>query len=429
MHQKFCYGIAMHTTTRWLSLLIGLIIIGMGAIWLLSPHGTDLRAVSGLGTPDVPPPITRVSQSVTFADDSTAVLDVAEGFDIAVAAEDLGKARFMTMSPDGRIFMPDMIDYNLSHEGRVLILSDFNEETLRFDTIETYLSNLRGPNNVVFYTDEAGDTWLYLTLTEALVRYPYEAGDTSPSGPREIVYRFPNAASPNADGVVWHITRTLEVHDGTFYIGVGSGCNSCEQPLDEERAVIIAMDPDGKNSRVYVEGFKNAVGLGFVGDQMYATENGTDHLGDDAPNDGMYKVVEGEHYGWPYCYQSEGTKVFDTTRTWEREPVDCADSPLYFSAFDAHSAPLGFAHFARGAHKTLENSFLVALQGSWEPEIGTGYQVMRVAMDGSQEVFIDGFMDAEGERVGRPVDILPTGPGSFFLTDDFNGRMYYVYAS
>jgi glucose/arabinose dehydrogenase len=142
----------------------------------------------------------------------------------------------------------------------------------------------------------------------------------------------------------------------------------------------------------------------------------------------MYAIEEGAHYGWPYCYQSEGAKVFDTSRTWEREPIDCADSPLYFSEFDAHAAPLGFAHFASGSHETLENSFLVALQGSWDPEIGTGYQVMRVAMDGSQEVFIDGFQAEDGERIGRPVDILPASPRSFFLTDDFNGRMYYVYA-
>lgn len=408
-------------------LFIGLALLFGGIVWI-SDFDPKSRELSFTTMNTAADPITLVPQTVVFADGSEAALQVAEGFEIAVVAEDLGKARFMTMSPEGRIFMPDMIDYNLSHQGRVLILSDFDEETRRFARVDTYLTGLRGPNNIVFYTDADGKTWLYLTLTEALVRYPYVAGDTSPSGPREVVYRFPNVVSPTTDGAVWHITRTLEVKDGTFYIGIGSGCNSCEQPEGEVRAVIVSMDSDGEHVRTIADGFKNAVGLGFVDGELYATENGTDHLGNDAPNDGMYKIEEGKHYGWPYCYQSDGVKLFDGSREWTRAPIDCATSPVYFSEFGAHAAPLGFAYFDAGAHRLLRNSFLVALQGSWDPGIGTGYQVVRVARDGTQATFIDGFQDGSGERIGRPVDILPVGGDAFFLTEDFNGRMYYVYA-
>jgi glucose/arabinose dehydrogenase len=157
-------------------------------------------------------------------------------------------------------------------------------------------------------------------------------------------------------------------------------------------------------------------------------ENGVDHLGNDAPNDVMYRVEEGRHYGWPYCYESDGEKLADTTQVWEREPLSCAEVPLSFSAFEPHSAPLGFSYFEE-AHPALEGAFIVALQGSWVPEIGGGYQLMRVSKEGAQEVFMDGFLTEAKERVGRPVGILQASEDSFFVTDDYAGKLYYIYAA
>src|SRR3989344_136211 len=186
------------------------------------------------------------------------------------------------------------------------------------------------------------------------------------------------------------------------------------------------MDPDGKNSRVYADGIKNAVGLVWANGSLYATENGVDHLGKEDPDDLMYKITEGEHYGWPYCYESNGGKVEDTTQTWKGEPRVCKDVPLSFAAFEPHSAPLGLAYFEK-ARDLLSGSFLVALHGSFRPEIGNGYQLMRVSKDGKQEVFMDGFLDGEGERTARAVDILQKDESSFFMTDDFGGRLFYIY--
>jgi glucose/arabinose dehydrogenase len=112
---------------------------------------------------------------------------------------------------------------------------------------------------------------------------------------------------------------------------------------------------------------------------------------------------------------------------WQREPVDCESVPLSFVAFDPHSAPLGLRYF-ENAHPLLEGSFLVALHGSFQRSIGNGYQIMRVSKKGVQEVFMDGFLDDEGERVARAVDILQKDEDSFFMTDDFGGRLFYIYA-
>ena len=372
-------------------------------------------------------PITLTPRTLKFSDGSTATFSLPLEFDIAVAAEGLGKARFMAMSPDGRMFVPDLVNMNLSREGKIYILSDFDADTKRFGTKETYLSGLRGPNSVAFYTDEEGTDWIYITLTDRLVRYPYQAGDTAPSGEAEVIATFPDWQSPTATGVVWHITRTILFHDDTLYVSVGSGCNVCEQPEDEVRAVILAMDPDGTNVRVYAEGIKNAVGLAMVDGVLYATENGVDHLGVEDPDDLLYRVTEGAHYGWPYCFESGGVKQADASVAWQRTPVSCEDVPRSFTAFEAHTAPLGLAYFS-DTHPTLRNSFLVALHGSFDVGIGNGYQLMRVSKEGEQSVFMEGFLDARGARVARAVDVLPVDGTSFFITDDFGGRVFYIFA-
>lgn len=403
--------------------------------WRLAIMGQHEEVILGIGkNSDIsssfsitPEPFTLTPHTVTFFNGEEAELMVPEGFSVAVSAEDLGKARFMTMSPDGRMFLPDMVDYNLSREGRVLILSDFNEETKQFEQTDTYLSNLRGPNNVAFYTDEEGSDWLYLTLTEHLLRYPYREGDTEPSGAPEVVYRFPNEQSEGADGVVWHITRTILFVDDTLFVSIGSGCNLCEEKKDEDRAVILTMNPDGTEAEVYAEGLKNAVGMEWAYDALYATENGVDHLGPDAPSDVLYRVEKGKHYGWPYCYESEGKVETDNSLEWAREPVQCALVPRALSAFSPHSAPLDIKYFNTDAHPLFKNSFLVAMQGSWDKTLGKGYSVKRVKTNGEWEVLIDGFLDKDGERVGRPVGILQHTENSFFVTDDFNGRMFYVF--
>ena len=97
----------------------------------------------------------------------------------------------------------------------------------------------------------------------------------------------------------------------------------------------------------------------------------------------------------------------------------------------------------------LKNTFLVALHGSFKPEIGAGYHIIKVSKNREQEIFMDDFLVEKDERsgwfintahahtdqltggierLGRPVDILQNDANSFFFTDDYNGRIYYVYA-
>jgi len=419
---------------------LAVVLVVGGYVWWADPFTSEYQVVDEKaevveeeGVSETPvdlPPITLASHTVVLPDGSDTEFLLAKPFSIAVAAEELGKARFMAMSPDGRMFVPDLVDYQLSHAGKLYILEDFNEETKKFETKHTYLSGLRGPNSVAFYTDEGGNDWLYVALTAHLVRYPYKAGDTEPSGEPEIILEFPNTQAPNAKSVVWHITRTILFHNDRVYIGIGSGCNSCEQPEGEIRGMVYSMNPDGSDGKVYADGLRNAVGLAWADiiggeESLYVTANGVDHLGPEAPDELMYKLTEGEHYAWPYCYETDGEMLEDNSVAWEK-PIDCKSAPHSLSAFDPHAAPLGL-HYFREGNPVLQGSFLVALHGSFEPGIKSGYQIMRVSENGEQEVFIDGFQASDGSRFGRPVDFLQKDENSFFFTDDFSGRVYYVY--
>ena len=154
------------------------------------------------------PDLELVQKTIFFENDDRATFRIAKPFEIKIAAEGLGKARFITKSPDGRIFVPDLVNYKLSHEGSIAFLEDFNEETGTFKTKKIYLSRLRGPNDILFYKDDDGYGWIYIALTAHLIRYPYKEGDDTPSGEPEIIIDFPNKQSPGEVSVVWHIARS-----------------------------------------------------------------------------------------------------------------------------------------------------------------------------------------------------------------------------
>lgn len=349
---------------------------------------------------------------------------VPEGATLNIAAEDLGKARFMAWAPDERLFVPDMVDYLLSPEGKLWVLDDFDSETGTFGSKEIFLDNLQGVNDVAFYQDEAGQDWLYVAETAHLKRYPYSAGDISPRGPAEIVTTFPAQQSPGEESVVWHITRTLEFVNDKLYISIGSGCNSCEE-LAGERAMIQVMNPDGSDARVYATGLRNSVGIEWANNRLYATANGVDHLGNEVPNEAIFEINEDEHYAWPYCYLDGDTWRADNSQSWQQD-FSCEDAPAPLAIFPPRSAPLGITYFGAQAHPLLQNSFLVALHGSFEASLMSGYEIVRITSSGETELFMDGFQLPDATRVARPVDILPVDEQSFLFTDDHGGRIYHL---
>jgi glucose/arabinose dehydrogenase len=377
---------------------------------------------------------------ITLANGQSFDLNLPDGFEIAVAMQGLKRVRFIARSPDDRIFVTDMYNKTDNSRGVVYILDRFDPATHQFKKITKYLSGLRNPNSIAFYTDRSGVEWFYLALTDRLVRYRYERGKDSPAGDPQVLATFPDYGLGYKYGG-WHLTRTVLIGgNGKLYISVGSSCNACEEK-EAVRASILEMDPDGKNQRHFARGLRNAVGLRWVNNRLYATNMGADHLGPNRPADTFYVmqpraglddgidrsdgIDTSNHFGWPFCFQAGPRVYFDPKFNPGGAKFDCTKVPHALVAFDAHSSPLGFDRF--------EDSFLVALHGSTTKRLGRGYRVVRISESragesrpGVVEDFMTGFLQSPIKINGRPCDVFSFERG-FLLTDDYSGVIYYVW--
>jgi len=373
--------------------------------------------------------------AITLQNGETFSLNVAEGFDISAAAEGLKRVRFMAKAPDGRIFVTDMYNRADNKRGTVYILGRFDEKNGHFAQPQPYLSDLRNPNSLAFHTDAEGQQWLYLALTEKLVRYKFRDGDVSPEGEPEVLATYPDYGLNYKYGG-WHLTRTIAFGQGEnrdkLYVSVGSSCNACEEK-EEIRATLSVMDANGKNAKIIGRGLRNAVGMRVVDGALYFTNMGADHLGDDAPDDTMFvadkttlQAGRETTYGWPDCYFNHGKIAKDPQFGGAANSLDCGKVPAPYATFAAHGSPLGLEYFGTDAKSpVLREHFLVALHGSGHKRLKRGYRVVRVSEKGTVEDFITGFLQ-NGVVHGRPCDILRLGSDSFLLTDDLAGLIYYV---
>jgi len=404
----------------------------------------------------------QTARTLTYAPGKSITLSLPEPFAIDVAASGLRRVRFFARSPDGRTFVTGMHDISDNRQGSVFILDGWNAQTRRFTRVVHYLDHLRNPNNVAFWTDPATrQSWIYVPLTDKLVRYRYNAGDNKPSTPPQTLIRFPGYGLNYKYGG-WHLTRTVAVAQvrgaARVFVSVGSSCNYCRE-REVLRAAIVSMDPDGRNPSLFAQGLRNAVDLHALpsldGGALFATNMGDDHLGDKLPEDTFFELDPAaqspRNFGWPTCYFAGGKAVHDPTplpslldsgaiapippegphdsvygeqknvaaagtnltagggHVAEPDPnaalghapaplASCERVPSAYTTFAAHSSPLGFEYFAKG-DSVLGGNFLVALHGASHPRIGAGYRVVRFsAADRTPRDFLSGFLTVANGR-------------------------------
>jgi glucose/arabinose dehydrogenase len=392
-----------------------------------------VAAVPSVCSAQSPPAVKLTPHAVRLTGKRPFSLLLPADFTIAPAAEGLKRVRFMAKSPDGRIFVTSMHDLSDNSEGAVYILDGFDEKRGRFARVIPYLTNLHNPNSIAFYKDAQGQDWFYLALTDRVVRYKFVGGEERPTSRPEVLATYPAYGLSYKYGG-WHLTRTIAFGPGELlYVTVGSSCNACDEK-EKIRATLSVMDVDGKNQHIVARGLRNAVGMRFVGDTLFLTNMGADHLGDNEPDDPMFSVSasalqEGKlDYGWPHCYYSGGKARTDLHFAAGASRTDCQAAPDAFAFFGAHSSPLGLDYF--GADSTaplLKGNFLVALHGASNKKLDRGYRVARVDGRGQVRDFITGFID-HGVVRGRPCDILKLSGNSFLLSDDSANVIYYVRA-
>lgn len=306
---------------------------------------------------------------------------------------------------------------------RITLLRDANGDG-RVDQRLTFLTGLNSPYGMAV----VGNTF-YVANVDSLMAYPYREGDTRITGKGRKILNLPSIPAG-------HWTRTLVAsQDGkTLYVGVGSATNIADKGLDveENRAVILSVDPATGKYNIYASGLRNPSGLAINPDNgaLWATVNERDMLGPDLVPDYMTAVEFAGFYGWPWNYWGgyEDKRV-EPARPELREYTRRPDYGL-----GAHVAPLGIS-FSRGNALGADyaHGAFVALHGSWNRDPPGGYKVVYVAFDDKQKPlakprdFLTGFLDAaKGAAHGRPVDVLVAKDGSVLVSDDVGNIVWRV---
>jgi glucose/arabinose dehydrogenase len=354
-------------------------------------------------------------------------LKVPANYHISVAAEELKRPRFFAKSPDGRLFVTGMYDRSDNSKGKIYILENWNDSSKKFEKVTPYMEELRNPNQVAFYNNN-NQWYIYIAETQQLSYYAYNAGDTRPADTAKVVAVFPDYGLSYKYGG-WHLTRSIAFSKNKLYVSVGSSCDACIEK-EEIRATITEMNPvDGSDKKIIARGIRNAVGIKWIKEELWATNMGRDNRGPDKPEEQLMKIQPGAFYGWPYYYQYKKQIIADPDFKDSTKPAWVKRPPISKWAIKAHSAPLGFDYFTGFKDSLLNNSFITALHGSTSVWRQRGNAVVQMLANGTYREIVTGFLQGatEDKRFGRPCDVLQWDNRSFFISDDKNGVIYYVW--
>ncbi|MRW92346.1 sorbosone dehydrogenase family protein [Duganella sp. FT80W] len=270
--------------------------------------------------------------------------------------------------------------------------------------------------------------YLYVADTDAVLRFPYQQGDTSISVAGTKVMDLP------AGTINHHWTKNLVASpDGKYlYATVGSNSNVAENGMDAEqgRAAIWQLEIATNKSRLYATGLRNANGMDWEPQTktLWTTVNERDELGNDLVPDYMTSVKEGGFYGWPYSYF--GQHVDSRVSPQKPELVAKAIAPDY--ALGAHTASLGLSFYNAALFpRQYQGGVFIGQHGSWNRKPHSGYKVVFIPFSGGKpsgppQDFLAGFLDQDGKARGRPVGVAVDQAGALLVADDVGNVIWRV---
>lgn len=391
----------MRVRIRWLVLGALGVALGVGCALLPERYALNAPVANLLWGGGIDAPSETVVQQR---------LQVPAGFSVALWADEVPNARMLRFTESGDLLVSQ------PRRGQVLLLERDADGNGLPDGRRVLLEGLDRPHGMALH-----DGWLYVAETGAVGRIRFDAATRTTTGTFErIVTGLPAGGN--------HWTRTIGVGpDGWLYVSIGSSCNVCVEE-DARRAAIVRYRPDGSGEEVYATGLRNAVGFDWHPDtqELWATDNGRDLLGDDFPPCELNQVRVGGFYGWPFA---NGDNVPDPDYGAGQEARIAASIPPAHD-FRAHNAPLGMTFLRRSqVPAAYHHAALVALHGSWNRTRKDGYEVVSLHWrpDGTIEerAFLSGFL-ADESVIGRPVDVAEGPDGALYVSDDYAGAIWRV---
>jgi glucose/arabinose dehydrogenase len=415
---------------------------------------TSARLPVSAGTgpnPDLPPPSRALIPTVHVVKAKgwpAGVTPVAaDGTAVAAFAKDLDHPRWLYVLPNGDVLVAEtnapprpedakgikgfffkMFQKKaggaVPSANRITLLRDADGDGTA-ETKTVFLSGLNSPFGMTL----VGDT-LYVANTDAIVKFPYEPGETRISASGTKVVDLPGGPLNH------HWTKNVIASpDGSkLYVAVGSNSNAAENGIEKEegRAAIWEVDPATGRHRVFASGLRNPVGMAWEPETgaLWTAVNERDELGSDLVPDYMTSVRDGAFYGWPYSYY--GQHVDTRVKPPRPDLVAKAVAPDY--ALGPHTASLGLVH---SGGTTLPARFrqgmFVGQHGSWNRKPRSGYKVIFVPFQGGKPAgepvdVLTGFVEDDGDAMGRPVGVAIDKKGALLVADDVGNAIWRVTA-
>ncbi|MES2785184.1 MAG: sorbosone dehydrogenase family protein [Pseudomonadota bacterium] len=303
---------------------------------------------------------------------------------------------------------------------RITLLRDANGDGVA-ETKTVFISGLTSPFGMALVGDE-----LFIANADAIVKVPYQAGQTSITATPVKVTDLPSGANH-------HWTKNIIASpDGSkLYATVGSNSNIGDNGMasEEGRAAIWEVDRASGNKRLFASGLRNPNGMGWEPQSrvLWTVVNERDELGNDLVPDYLTSVKDGAFYGWPWSYW--GQNVDSRVKPANPEMVAKAIAPDY--GLGAHVAPLGLVFSDPRMPGTYSSGAFIGQHGSWNRKELSGYNVVFVPFVGGKpsgppQEFLGGFLSKEGKAYGRPVGVALDGKGALLVADDVGNVIWRV---
>ncbi len=371
---------------------------------------------------------TVIEQDTESADairDTLKKINVPDGFNIELYAL-VPDARHMAVGPQGIVTIVG------TKKNKVWAVTDRDKNRVA-DEVKDFAPSIEFtiPNGPCFSPDGI----LYIVEQNRVLQFPAA----------EFFYESPDVAAfnvvpqgeliPTAEESYNHTARVCRIGpDGKLYASLGQPFNVAPpEKLDlyEEWGIggIVSMKTDGTEREVHTYGVRNSVGHDFnpANGELWFTDNQVDGMGDDIPPGELNRQTEaGQHFGAPYF---GGGMVRTVEYEGQEVPADTVEPAVEMVA---HAADLGMRFYSGNSFPDkYKGGVFSAQHGSWNRTTPVGARVMYTAVNedgsvGETEVFADGWMDENGEYLGRPVDVAVLRDGSLLVSDDLAGAIYRI---
>ena len=333
-------------------------------------------------------------------------LKVPAGFKVELWASGMPNGRSMTESPSGTVYVGTRFTGNVY----AVVTKDGKRE------VKTIAKGLHRPNGVAFVNGS-----LYVAELSRIIRYDnIEQNLDSPPAP-VVVFD----ALPKDEPHGWKFMRLSP--DGQYlYFQIGTPANIVVPP--STHAAIVRLNLKTNILEYVATGVRNSVGMDFQKGtkELWFTNNGRDWADENLPSDTLNRLAhKGMNFGYPFCHQGD----FLDPEFGKGRSCDEFDKPEM--KLGAHVAALGMRFYNGNMFPAeYKGNIFIAEHGSWNKTKKSGYQVVRVVLDGKNkpvklEPFITGWV--EGENFwGRPVDVQVLKDGSMLVSDDETGAIFRV---